>query len=93
MKTEVRTESKMDERSEEQLAFYKNVCDIFRLTMSKYRKSDAFFLLVRAKIVKNDTLKVAAKGYFTSYSDLYEQEKQNIEFTAYFLTTSYLKVL
>lgn len=70
----MKAESRLgDERPEEKLEFYKNIENIFRLTMSKYRKSDAFFLLVRAKIVRNDSLKVAAKGYFTSYSDSYDQ--------------------
>ncbi len=61
--------------------------------MSKYRKSDAFFLLVRARIVRNDTLKKVASGFFSSYTDSYDQERLNIEFQAYLLTTSYLKVL
>jgi|JI10StandDraft_1071094.scaffolds.fasta_scaffold2085656_1 hypothetical protein len=75
----MKAESKVyDERPEEKLEYHKSICDIFRLTMTKYRKSDAFFLLVRSKIVRNDALKVAAKGFFTSFNDTYDQERQNI---------------
>lgn len=40
--------------------------------MTKYRKSDAFFLLVRAKIVRNDMLKNVANGFFTTKTDSYD---------------------
>jgi len=67
-------ESKLiEERPEEKLDFYNSVCDVFKLTLSRHWTYDAFFFLVRAKIVRNDSLRNAAKGYFTSYSGGYDE--------------------
>ena len=63
------------------------------MTLSRHWTYDAFFLLVRTKIVRNDSLSNAAKGYFTSYSGSYDQEMLNIRFHACFLITSYCKAL
>ena len=62
----------IEERPEEKLEFYNAASDIFKLTLSKHGTYDAFFFLVRAKIVRNDSLKNAARGHFVSYTGGYD---------------------
>jgi hypothetical protein len=45
---------------------------VFKLTLSKHWTYDAFFFLVRARIVRNDSLKNSARGHFTSYTGGYD---------------------
>ena len=61
--------------------------------MSKHRKDDAFFFLVRARVVENDAIITTARKYQSKRVDDYEMKRQNEELAAYFLTTSYMKIL
>ena len=62
---------------------------MFENAMSKFRKHDAFFFLIRARIVRNDSL----KNVVNKSSISYQQQDQKIEVMAFFLITTYLKVL
>ena len=66
-------ESKFEENAIEKEPFYVSVIDVFKLTLSKHWTYDAFFFLARAKVVRNDSLKNSARGYFTSYTGGYDE--------------------
>lgn len=62
--------------------------------MSRHRKDDAYFYLIRVKDLDNKSIVDIAKRYKTSiYGDENEQIRQNIEFHSYLLAVAYIKAI
>lgn len=64
------------------------------MIMSRHRKDDAYFYLIRIKKVENSAIiKIAEKYRAYSYGDESEKQRQNIEFHSYLLATAYIKAI
>jgi hypothetical protein len=64
------------------------------MIMSRHRKDDAFFYLIRIKKIYNESIISIAQKYKSyTYGDEADRIRQNIEFYSYLLSTSYIKAL
>ena len=61
---------------EEKTEFFKRCCSMFELIMSKNRKDDASFFLVRARVVDNDSIVKTAFRFLSTRADEFEQRRQ-----------------
>ena len=80
-------------RVEEKTEFFKRCCSMFELIMSKNRKDDAFFFLVRARVVDNDSIAKTANRFLSARADEFEHRRQKEELYSHLLVTSYMKTL
>jgi hypothetical protein len=64
------------------------------MIMSRHRKDDAYFYLIRIKRIYNESIvRIAEKYKSYAYGDEADRIRQNIEYYSYLLATSYIKAL